>query len=216
MNKKKINDVKSAGWPKAMPFISTTSFSSSLTHLVSMRQKDGSSMREKKKLISWYESVRQEEYWIKLKKDFDSEQTQIFKNWINEIFITYSMTSANQFFSTLVVKNVYVDLNDGIRILYLLEIVYSVHLKKEDGFSKQVAQSKLHKMKNFEICIDFLQNEKNVKCHGINPIDLVEGNKKIMLGLLFLIKVNIHIQIQLRIILIKYSTQLYFIFKNKN
>jgi len=141
-----------------------------------------------KNLIKWYESLRQDEHWSSLRKELDQEHSNMFIKWINQHFIRHininsdlSETSKN-FYRSLTVRNLFDDLADGLRIIYLLEIMHRVHLSKEIG------KNVLHKIKNFQICINFMETERKVACVGINTYDLIDGNQKIMLAFLFLIK----------------------------
>ena len=148
-----------------------------------------------KNLVSWYESLRQEENWMLLRKKLDEEQKCQFKKWINDHFIRYINTTtlkstSKLFYSSLVIKNdLFEELSDGLRILYLLEILFDASLIKEIG------SSKLHKIKNFETCLNYLTRVRCLECVGIYPIDLADGNRKIMLGLLFVIKHNYEISL---------------------
>jgi hypothetical protein len=139
-------------------------------------------------LIKWYESLRQDEHWSSLRKELDDAHSSLFIRWINQHFIRHinindnlSETSKN-FYRSLTVRNLFEDLADGLRIIYLLEVIHHVHLSKEIG------KNVLHKIKNFQICINFMETERNVTCVGINTYDLVDGNRKILMALLFLIK----------------------------
>lgn len=137
-------------------------------------------MSEKERLkylgyLGWYQSLRNEENWLKLRKSQDDFQTSMFINWINEKL-------EKTIYDSFRINNLYIDLHDGLRILYLLEILYNVILIKEKF------RFKLHRIKNFQTCIDYMETERKVKCVGINSIDLADGNRKILLGLLFLIK----------------------------
>lgn len=141
-----------------------------------------------------YQSVRQDENWVRFRKKIDDEQSDEYIKWIN---LQYSRllydsngiisNDAKDTYAWLMVTDLCKDFSDGIRLIYLLEIIYNVNLNKELG-SKSFGCLKLHKIKNHETCLNFLINKAKLKCVGINPLDLVEGNKKMIISLLFLIR----------------------------
>ncbi|RNA40966.1 hypothetical protein BpHYR1_044489 [Brachionus plicatilis] len=122
-------------------------------------------------LIPFYRSLRQDEKWRELRKKLDQDQTKKLVQWIN-----------NNLANSYRITNLYIDLSDGLRVTYLIEVLYNCHLNKESPITR------LHKMKNFQTCIDFMEFSRQVKCIGINSTELVNGNLKILLGFLFLIR----------------------------
>lgn len=149
---------------------------------------------QKAYLGNWYESVRQDENWMRFRKKVDEEQFDVYIKWINLQFsrILYdknaeALEEAKHLYSWLRVTNLRQDLEDGLRFLYLVEIIYKTILKKEFG-SKKLGCLKLHKIKNHDTCLNYLQNKARLKCVGINALDLADGNLKMLTGLLFLLK----------------------------
>ena len=141
-----------------------------------------------------YESIRQDENWMRFRKKIDDEQCDVCVKWVNLQFSRLLYDShgvisqeAKDTYSWLVVTDLGKDFCDGLRLIYLIEILYQVKLSKEAG-SKKFGCLKLHKVKNHETCLNFLQNHVKLKCVGINPLDLVEGNMKMIISLLFLIR----------------------------
>lgn len=123
--------------------------------------------------ISWYQCLRSDECWHKLRKNLESRQVLDFIAWINE-----------KFKSTIHSLRSFDDLHDGLLLIYLLEFLYKCQLKKELH-----CRFKLHKIRNFETCLSFMRTSRNCPCIGIQSYDLVDcANLKIMLGFLFLIK----------------------------
>ena len=149
---------------------------------------------QKAYLGNWYESVRQDENWMRFRKKVDEEQFDMYIKWINLQFsrILYdksaeALEEAKHLYSWLRVTNLRHDLEDGLRFLYLVEIIYETILRKEFG-SKKLGCLKLHKIKNHDTCLNYLQNKVRLKCVGINALDLADGNLKMLTGLLFLLK----------------------------
>ena len=147
-------------------------------------------------LRCWYESVRQDENWMRFRKQVDDEQFHVYIKWINLQFsrLLYGksdsgalMTQAQSLYAWLEVRDLGQDLADGLRFIYLIEIIYDCKLTKEFGV-KKLGCLKLHKVKNHDTCLNYLQHNAKIKCVGINPSDLAEGNIKMITGLLFLIK----------------------------
>ena len=145
-------------------------------------------------LGDWYESVRQDENWMRFREKCDNQQFDMFVKWLNLQFSRYLYDKTGQSFEDakilycwLRVTNLQNDLEDGLRFLYLVDILYNVTLSKEFG-PKKLGCMKLHKIKNHDTCLKYLQNEANLKCVGINAIDLANGNTKMLTGLIFLLK----------------------------
>ena len=164
---------------------------------VRMRHKNTS--EPDRSAISFYQILRVEEKRISLCNDLDLGQSKEFTNWINNRFISkassLSSTSPSEstsssapkinkaFYLSLCVKDLYSDLQDGVRLVFLIEVLYEVRLKKELKVT-----NKLHRVKNFESCINYLKANRDIQCVGINAYELADNNLKMLLGFLFLIK----------------------------
>ena len=76
------------------------------------------------------------------------------------------------------VRDLFVDLRDGTALLKLLEILTGAELKKEVG------RMKVHHMGNVNIVLQTLRDH-GVRITSINANDIVEGNAKLTLGLVW-------------------------------
>ncbi|KAG1660545.1 Dystrophin [Nymphon striatum] len=76
------------------------------------------------------------------------------------------------------VNDLFFDLRDGTKLLALLEILCGTELKREKGVMR------LHHMNNVNNAIKFLEF-KNVKLVNISSNDIVDGNAKLTLGLVW-------------------------------
>ena len=162
----------------------STSSTSSSTSASSYSSESSSSMRLRNSMLlqtaymgCHYESVRQDENWMRFRKKIDDEQSDVCVKWINLQFSRLLYDShgvmsnvAKETYSWLMITDLCRDFSDGLRLIYLIEILYQVKLSKEAG-SKKFGCLKLHKVKNHETCLNFLQNEVKLKCVGINPLD---------------------------------------------
>ncbi|CAF0710227.1 unnamed protein product [Brachionus calyciflorus] len=128
-------------------------------------------------LISWYQSVRTDEKFLKSKNNQNFEETKEYVLWINR--------HLNENCSNIRIDNLFVYFDDSRKILYFLEILYKLG---NDYLIKEKLNTRLHKIKNYQTCINFMEIDRKVKCVGISPIELANGNHKILLGLLFLIR----------------------------
>jgi hypothetical protein len=132
----------------------------------------------------YYQSLCYEEPWRKqIEARVQTEITE-YREWLNRTFKFYNNQNENSS-RWLYVDDLRQDLVDGLRLLYLIEILYKESLLKEYGLLK------LHKVRNFETCLSFLRKKRNVECWGISPLSLIETrNIKMMLALLFHIRNN--------------------------
>lgn len=90
-----------------------------------------------------YESVRQDENWMRFRKKIDDEQCDECVKWINLqfsrlLFDSHGVMSneAKDSYSWLMVTDLCKDFSDGLRLIYLIEILYQVKLSKEAGSKK--------------------------------------------------------------------------------
>ncbi|PIC54081.1 hypothetical protein B9Z55_003486 [Caenorhabditis nigoni] len=86
------------------------------------------------------------------------------------------------------VEDLFVDLRDGYALIALLEALTGERIQKENGFTR------FHRIQNVQYCLDFLK-KKNIKLVNIRPEDIVEGNGKLTLGLIWTIILNFQVSV---------------------
>ncbi|VDN59902.1 unnamed protein product [Dracunculus medinensis] len=134
--------------------------------------------------IQCYENDSLEHYEINLeryKDERDAIQKKTFTKWVNKHL---SKTGRR-------VEDLFVDLSDGLNLIALLEVLSNEHLPHENGFTR------FHRIQNVQYCLDFLKakNVCQVKTVNIRPEDIVEGNSKLTLGLIWTIILNFQVSI---------------------
>jgi len=110
--------------------------------------------------------------WIKI-------QQRTFTRWANTFLIDRMMK----------IDDLAKDLSDGIKLINLVEIISAKNLGKYNPKPKIKAQL----LENCAIPLRFLQKE-GLKLVGIGPEDLVEGELKLILGLIWTIILRYQIQ----------------------
>ncbi|KAJ1362928.1 hypothetical protein KIN20_022653 [Parelaphostrongylus tenuis] len=101
------------------------------------------------------------------------------------------MTSTGVMFFSLAgckVDDLFVDIRDGFSLITLLEVLTSERLLRENGHTH------FHRIQNVQYCLDFLKR-KNIKLVNIRPEDIVEGNGKLTLGLIWTIILNFQVSV---------------------
>ncbi|XP_031437264.2 nesprin-2a [Clupea harengus] len=106
-------------------------------------------------------------------------QKRTFTNWINAQLSKRTPPS--------VVLDLFTDLQDGMRLLDLLEVMSGQSMRRERGHG--VFQHR----GNIETALNFLKS-KSVKLVNINIPDLIEGRPSIVLGLIWTIILHCHIE----------------------
>ncbi|KJH53000.1 hypothetical protein DICVIV_00869 [Dictyocaulus viviparus] len=86
------------------------------------------------------------------------------------------------------VDDLFVDLRDGFSLISLLEILTDEQLLRENGYTY------FHRIQNVQYCLDFLRR-RNIKLVNIRPEDIVEGNGKLTLGLIWTIILNFQVSV---------------------
>uniref|UniRef100_A0A0R3RSE5 Calponin-homology (CH) domain-containing protein n=1 Tax=Elaeophora elaphi TaxID=1147741 RepID=A0A0R3RSE5_9BILA len=86
------------------------------------------------------------------------------------------------------VEDLFVDLTDGYNLIALLEALSAEKLPRENGYTR------FHRIQNVQYCLDFLK-KKNIKTVNIRPEDIVEGNPKLTLGLIWTIILNFQVSV---------------------
>ncbi|KAF9975380.1 hypothetical protein BGZ73_000988 [Actinomortierella ambigua] len=80
------------------------------------------------------------------------------------------------------------DLRDGKRLIYLLEIVSNEPLKPERG------NMRIHQMANVAKALGFLEKKADNWDRSIGNEDIVDGNMKLTLGLIWIVIYRFHVQ----------------------
>ncbi|KAJ8253066.1 hypothetical protein GJAV_G00208740 [Gymnothorax javanicus] len=96
-------------------------------------------------------------------------QKKTFSKWINSQLTKSGKPQIDDLFS---------DLCDGRRLLDLLEVLSGEELAKEKGFSR------VHSLNNVNRALQLLQ-KNNVELVNIGGVDIVDGNHKLTLGLIW-------------------------------
>ncbi|VDD87956.1 unnamed protein product [Enterobius vermicularis] len=108
------------------------------------------------------------------------------------------------------VNDLFVDLSDGVNLIALLEALSAERLLLCSGLhcvfklivviirnvkrSREVGCTRFHRIQNIQYCLDFLK-KKNIKTVNIRPEDIVEGNPKLTLGLIWTIILNFQVSV---------------------
>ncbi|KAK0426455.1 hypothetical protein QR680_009718 [Steinernema hermaphroditum] len=108
----------------------------------------------------------------------DAIQKKTFTKWVNKHL---SKTGRN-------VADLFVDLQDGLNLIALLEALSSERIPREHGFTR------FHRIQNVQTSLDFLKR-KHIKLVNIRPEDIVEGNGKLTLGLIWTIILNFQVSV---------------------
>ncbi|KAH8389968.1 hypothetical protein KR200_004751 [Drosophila serrata] len=100
----------------------------------------------------------------------DAIQKKTFTKWVNK-----HLKKANRR-----VVDLFEDLRDGHNLLSLLEVLSGEHLPREKG------KMRFHMLQNAQMALDFLRYKK-IKLVNIRAEDIVDGNPKLTLGLIWTI-----------------------------
>ncbi|XP_075145725.1 dystrophin isoform X3 [Haematobia irritans] len=117
-------------------------------------------------IILGYDDYRR--HFINERQDI---QKKTFTKWINSHLIKTACSPVNDLF---------LDLRDGHRLLALLSVLTNSQLKPEKG------RMRVHHINNLNKVLQVIQ-EHGVKLVNISSDDIVEGNPKLILGLIWLI-----------------------------
>ncbi|XP_017060707.1 dystrophin, isoforms A/C/F/G/H isoform X6 [Drosophila ficusphila] len=112
-----------------------------------------------------------EEFRVKTMDERQHIQKKTFTKWINSHLIDTQCTP---------VKDLFLDLRDGHRLLALLSTLTQTQLKPEKG------RMRVHHINNLNKVINVIQ-QHGVKLVNISSDDIVGGNAKLTLGLIWLI-----------------------------
>ncbi|TKR92410.1 hypothetical protein L596_007066 [Steinernema carpocapsae] len=108
----------------------------------------------------------------------DAIQKKTFTKWVNK-----HLTKAGRN-----VTDLFVDLQDGLNLIALLEALSSERLRRENGLTR------FHRIQNVQESLDFLK-KKNIKLVNIRPEDIIDGNGKLTLGLIWTIILNFQVSV---------------------
>ncbi|XP_075678406.1 microtubule-actin cross-linking factor 1, isoforms 6/7-like isoform X9 [Dermatophagoides pteronyssinus] len=100
----------------------------------------------------------------------DAIQKKTFTKWVNKHLIKV----------TKGVVDLFEDLRDGNNLISLLEVLSGETLPREKG------KLRVHHLQNVRTCLKFLENRK-IKLVNIRADDIVDGNPKLTLGLIWTI-----------------------------
>ncbi|KAM3917975.1 nesprin-2 isoform 2-T2 [Leptodactylus fuscus] len=114
-----------------------------------------------------------------LQADHEGTQKRTFCNWINSKLSKHPQSS--------VVKDLFVDLEDGHLLLDLLEVLSGENLPREKG--KNIFQAR----SNIESALNFL-GKRSIKLINIHVEDIISGKPSIVLGLIWQIILHFHIE----------------------
>ncbi|XP_063403799.1 dystrophin-like isoform X1 [Mytilus trossulus] len=104
------------------------------------------------------------------KDEREDVQKKTFTKWINSQLSKASRPTLN---------NLFTDLKDGTHLLSLLEVLSGLSLKREKG------RLRVHHINNVNQSIAVLSNNYNIKLVNISSNDIVDGNQKLTLGLVW-------------------------------
>ncbi|CAH3943773.1 unnamed protein product [Pieris brassicae] len=111
-----------------------------------------------------------EENLTKFKDERDAIQKKTFTKWVNK-----HLKKVNRH-----VNDLFEDLRDGLNLISLLEVLSGEHLPRERG------RMRFHMLQNVQMALDFLRYKK-IKLVNIRAEDIVDGNPKLTLGLIWTI-----------------------------
>ncbi|CAF3366844.1 unnamed protein product [Rotaria socialis] len=114
---------------------------------------------------------------LKVADQRDAVQKKTFTKWIN-----FHLSKRQG----LHVDDLFLDLRDGHILISLLEIFTNQPLPRERGTSK------FHSLQNIEQCLKCLEQHHNIRLVNIRPEELVNGNPKLTLGLIW--RIILHFQ----------------------
>ncbi|XP_032668835.1 dystrophin-like isoform X18 [Odontomachus brunneus] len=110
-----------------------------------------------------------EEQILNTKDEREDVQKKTFAKWINSQLLKNHHDP---------ITNLFVDLRDGNRLLSLLEVLTSKTYKRERG------RMRVHHLNNVNKALQILE-QNNVKLVNISSNDIVDGNPKLTLGLVW-------------------------------
>lgn len=116
---------------------------------------------------------------LRIADERDAIQKKTFTKWVNK-----HLKKVNRH-----VNDLFEDLRDGLNLISLLEVLSGEHLPRERG------RMRFHMLQNVQMALDFLRYKK-IKLVNIRAEDIVDGNPKLTLGLIWTI--ILHFQVSHR------------------
>lgn len=107
----------------------------------------------------------------------DGIQKKTFTKWVNKHLIKRPHNHPHH---RRIITDLFEDLRDGDNLISLLEILSGQQLPRERG------RMRVHMLQNSQIALNFLKFKK-IKLVNIRPDDIVDGNPKLTLGLIWTI-----------------------------
>ncbi|XP_007908456.2 uncharacterized protein LOC103189761, partial [Callorhinchus milii] len=117
---------------------------------------------------------------LMLQAEHDQVQNRTFTNWMNTQLAKHQTPST--------VNDLFTDLQNGHRLLDLLEVLSGQQLPRERGLRNPIQWRS-----NIETALKFLR-KKSIKLVNINVPDIVEGRPTIILGLIWSIILHFHLE----------------------
>ncbi|XP_023287984.1 dystonin isoform X25 [Orussus abietinus] len=137
-----------------------------------------------------------EESLSKFKDERDAIQKKTFTKWVNKhlkktytclhVCVVVNNQPCCSPTASRHVGDLFEDLRDGHNLISLLEVLSGEHLPRERG------RMRFHMLQNVQMALDFLRYKK-IKLVNIRAEDIVDGNPKLTLGLIWTI--ILHFQI---------------------
>ncbi|VDI72230.1 dystonin [Mytilus galloprovincialis] len=103
----------------------------------------------------------------------DAVQKKTFTKWVNKHLLKCRSAGRR-------IVDLFEDLRDGHNLISLLEVLAHESLPREKG------RMKFHKIQNVQIALEFLRR-KGIKLVNIRSDEIVDGNPKLSLGLIWTI-----------------------------
>ncbi|EQB61639.1 ca2+-binding actin-bundling protein fimbrin plastin [Vairimorpha apis BRL 01] len=101
---------------------------------------------------------------------WETIQAKTFTKWVNDKLVKHGFSQ---------ISNLYEDLKDGVNLGNLLSVLLSIKLK----FNKRPF-TRIQKVENLEILLKQIKKQ-GLSLINIGPEDIVDGNKKLILGLIW-------------------------------
>jgi len=115
-----------------------------------------------------------------LEKTWERIQKKTFTGWVNSHLSKVGMK----------IEDLAADFGDGIKLIKLLEVISGDTIT---GFEKNPGKMRIKQVTNNGIALKFIQS-KGVKLPGTGPEEIVDGNAKMILGLIWTVILRFQIQ----------------------